>query len=310
MNYPDTCIIVDNRGESQCAQDEAIFPQIQVSGFAHDLLNCHGGSHSHEPEEETSDTRTRAESSHIATTFIADSSSWDRNLTQGPRVLPAAQSSEITSQDEASFVESARAEPREPRSLQALPIACCCLDQIMGANETLQIKLVWGITSRNGHTISIDDMLQCQKDILCSCETFLKCSRCGLRSDYIMLIVSMLHQMMNSIGYLDELTLPGSQNKSLKRSCLEASGGKVTNFKRGLKAGGWRLDDEDEMQVIRRLIDIRIKRLESLMSQLEKVVNTEHSAYEWIVCALKEVINEKTVVMGSKRDDDVSSVNR
>jgi hypothetical protein len=301
-----TCLAANDGGENHCPRDETVFPLIQASEFTHDfLLGCPRGGNNG-PEEETS--VAPIEVSQTTSTFV-DSSSWNPNLIQEPQASTPAQSSEITSQGEVPFTEVSGAEAREAKSPQPLPTACHCLDQIMGANETMQVKLVWGGSSRKGPTVSADDMLHCQKDILASCETLLECSRCSLRSDYVMLIVSMCHEMMNGIGDLDAMTLPGSQYEGSKRSRSDASGGKLTSVKRGLKAGGWRLDDEDEMQVMRCLIGIRITRLGSLITQLEKAVNANHSAYEWIVRALRQVITEKIVAIGSERDGVVSSFN-
>ncbi|KAI0458268.1 hypothetical protein F5B21DRAFT_519459 [Xylaria acuta] len=186
----------------------------------------------------------------------------------------------------------------ETMSPQPLSTACHCLEKLMGANEDMQVKLVWGGYPLNGVTVSVDDMLQCQKDILVSCETLLECKKCSLRSDYVMLVVSMCHEMMNGIADLSTMLLPGSQSGSSKRTRSESDGGR----KRGLKAGGWRLDDDDEIQVIKSLIGIRITRLGSLISLLETAVNTHHPAYEWVIRALRQSITERIATIGSERE--------
>lgn len=172
----------------------------------------------------------------------------------------------------------------------------------MSANEIMQVKLIWAASSHSGPTISVDDMLKCQKDILASCEKLLECSRCSLRSDYVMLIVSMCHGMMRGIRDLDAITLSGSQNENSERSRSNASGGKLIRTKKSLNAGGWRFDDKEEMDVIRSLIGIRITRLGSLIGQLEKTVNTYHSAYQWIINDLRQGITEKTDAIESEGD--------
>ncbi|KAK6850360.1 hypothetical protein PG995_014193 [Apiospora arundinis] len=173
---------------------------------------------------------------------------------------------------------------------------CYCVDRIISANATMQTKLLWA-TSLNGcSTSSIDDMLQCQKNVLASCGEFLECSKCSLKSDYMVLVISMCREMVSGIKTLEHITSPepsaqqcASRRTSHPSSSTERSSGKGNN----LGAGGWHLDDEDEMEIIQNLIQVRIRKLKKLVDQLEVAVITNHASYAWIVCGLRDVLDGK-----------------
>ncbi|KAI3318948.1 hypothetical protein HD806DRAFT_525859 [Xylariaceae sp. AK1471] len=291
MDIDDTPIYlaVNDGGEDNC--EVMSFPRIQASKSNQEFLlgYSRGGENDPGKERPVAPGESLHTTPQTSSTPITESINWDFNLIQEPPASSIDESSKITSQVGISSTEISRTEPQQTNSPQLLPTTCRCLEQLMGANEVMQVKLVWGACPTNGLAVSVDDMLQCQKDILVSCETLLECKRCSLRSDYVMLIVSMCHEMMNGIGDLSAMLLPGSQNGSSKRSRSESDGGR----KRGLKPGGWRLDDADEIQVIKSLIGIRIARLSSLTSQLEKVVKANHPAYEWVIRALRQSITER-----------------
>ncbi|KAI0514694.1 hypothetical protein F5B22DRAFT_656645 [Xylaria bambusicola] len=218
---------------------------------------------------------------------------WKHSFASG---IPAlGQSSNITGPEAGTFAEIPELSFQEMPALQPASTACQCLEQLMQANEDMQVKLVWGACPLNGVTVSVDEMLQCQKDVLVSCETLLECKACSQRSDYVMLIVSMCHEMMNGIGDLSEMILPGSQQGSSKRPRSESD---VRKRDLKVKAGAWRLDDEEEINVIRSLIGIRITRLGSLITLLEKGVKVNHPAYEWVIRALRQSITEKVAAIG------------
>ncbi|KAI8629228.1 hypothetical protein F5Y19DRAFT_94147 [Xylariaceae sp. FL1651] len=302
-----TCLTTSNGGGNHGSHNDTVFPLTEGSKFTSEFLLDSPCGEGNGPAEDPSISPT--ESSQTTSTFVAHSSSWGPNIMQESQAPLPAPLSEITPRDEVPLLDISKAELQEKKPQRPLPTVCHCLDQIMSANEIMQVKLVWGASPQKGLAVSVDDMLQCQKDVLGSCEALLECSKCSLRSDYVMLIVSMCHEMMTGIGDLVAITLSGSQNRSSKRSRSDASGDRSNSVPRELKAGGWRLDDEDEMQVIRCLIGIRITRLGSLISQLEKAVNANHSAYKWIVRALRQVVTEKIIAIGSARDGVVFSLN-
>ncbi|KAJ8130146.1 hypothetical protein O1611_g3486 [Lasiodiplodia mahajangana] len=291
MDLGDTsmCLTSNDGGENSC---EAIaFPRINLSKSNHDLpLRYSRG-------DDNGDGEVPEGSSQITSTPLPEPLSWE------PIMIPEMQMLPLDDEPSGSGVAFSampgiELQETETASPQPSSTGCPCLEKLMGANEDMQVKLVWGAYPLNGVTVSVDDMLQCQKDILVSCETLLECKKCSLRSDYVMLIVSMCHEMMNGIGDLSAMLLPGSERASSKRSRSESDGGR----KRGLKAGGWRLDDEDEIQVIKSLIGIRITRLGSLISLLEKAVKANHPAYEWVIRALRQSITERIATIGSERE--------
>lgn len=224
----------------------------------------------------------------IAAASISEQSYW--TYTFGPGSSTLSESGNLTNRDE---IKIPGLRLHEPPLVEPSPAACPCLEQLMQANEDMQVKLVWGAYGLNGVTVSVDEMLQCQKDILVSCETLLGCKACSQRSDYVMLIVSMCHEMMNGIGDLSAMLSTKPQQGGSKRPRSESDA-----RRRDLKAGGWRLDDEEEINVIQSLIGIRITRLGSLITLLEKAVKENHPAYEWVIRALRQSITEKISAIG------------
>ncbi|KAI0861250.1 hypothetical protein F4860DRAFT_524386 [Xylaria cubensis] len=172
------------------------------------------------------------------------------------------------------------------------PISCRCLEQLMSANEAMQVKLVWTASAHTESAVNMDDMLQCQKDMLASCGNLLACHACSLRSGYVMLVVSMCREMISAITDLGAIILYDSQHGSRKRTRSEAADGSWASIQR-VNTSVWRLDDQDEMAVIKSLIRIRIARLGNLITRLESVVQTHHHNYGWIVSALRQNILEK-----------------
>lgn len=300
MDIGDTPIYLTGNDGGENNGEVTPFPRIDPPKTNHDFMlgYTRGGNIGPEGEEAALEGGSSHTTPHTTSTFMTEPLSWEPGLLPESATPSLLESSNPAAPDGAAF--SAPLEMGQSITPPQPPAtACHCLEQLMGANEDMQVKLVWGAYPPSGRSVSVDDMLQCQKDILVSCETLLECKRCSLRSDYVMLIVSMCHEMMNGIGDLSAILLPGSQRGSSKRQRSESDGGR----KRGLKAGGWRLDDEDELQVIKSLIGIRITRLESLISLLEKSVKAHHSGYEWVIRALRQSITERIAAMRSEPED-------
>ncbi|GAW24075.1 hypothetical protein ANO14919_136550 [Xylariales sp. No.14919] len=298
-------IYLSENDNGENSGDVAAFPRTHPSKSNHDfLLDYSRGGNSDAGEEGLAALGGSLQTTPQTTsTPNLEPPGWEPSLVQ--EIPSLGEPSKITGQDGVAFPEAPGIGLEEVMASQPLPAACHCLEQLMQANEDMQVKLVWGAYPLNGVTVSVDDMLQCQKDILVSCETLLECKACSLRSDYVMLIVSMCHEMMNGIGDLSAMLLPGSEQGSSKRSRSESDGGR----KRGLKAGGWRLDDEEEINVIRSLIGIRITRLGSLISLLEKAVKANHPAYEWVIRALRQSITERIAAIGPEREGSGFTMN-
>ncbi|KAI0401918.1 hypothetical protein F4802DRAFT_609078 [Xylaria palmicola] len=287
-----------NGGENTC--ELAAVSGMHPSKSNHDFLMDYAGGVKNVTGNEAPVVSGRSPQtiSQTTSTPVTELLSWESSLI--PEIQTPSLIDHVTTagQDAVTFSAVHGSGVQETMHPQDPHATCNCLEKLMGANEDMQVKLVWGAYPLNGVTVSVDDMLQCQKDILVSCETLLECQRCSLRSDYVMLIVSMCHEMMNGIGDLSAMLLPGEQTGSSKRTRSESDGGR----KRGLKAGGWRLDDEDEIQVIRSLIGIRITRLGSLISLLEKAVKDKHPAYEWVIQALRQSIKDRIASIGSEKE--------
>ena len=195
---------------------------------------------------------------------------------------------------------------------------CTCLDRTLSIFEKVQIKL-GGI--RNGPSVSINDMLQCQKDMLASCEQLLECEKCSSRSEYVMLVVSMCNKMLASIEDMDALISPEFTRGVLQREparsqhqltqadpleeIVQAGSNSehrlISNHNRGLQMVGWRLDDEDETQVMRSLLGVRIARLGSVIGMLEMAVNANQwLAHKGIIQDIRERFTETKLTMRMK----------
>lgn len=226
--------------------------------------------------------------SSIATpSFIADMSAWTPSLTQDIHT------------DRNAFLLDA---PLQGHELQDIDM-CFCSDLIIAANATMQVKLVWA-TSFNGYsTSSIDDMLQCQKNVLASCESFFGCKKCSLRSDYVVLVISMCREMVNGVKALEVITAPETQTTRIQHPNSEALGNG------NLEAGGWRLDDDDEIEIIRHLIQVRMTKLKTLIGQLEQTVSANHASYAWIVANLRKTLDDKLDSTPLHPEDDMMDLN-
>lgn len=166
---------------------------------------------------------------------------------------------------------------------------CFCIDLIIAANAIMQVRLVWATSMNTGSTSSIEDMLQCQKSVLASCETFFKCKKCSLKSDYVVLVISMCQAMVNGVKSLEAITSPDAQSSRRQASHL----GSGTFSKGKLEAGGWRLEDDEEIEIISHLIQVRITKLRKLVDQLEHIVSTNHASYSWVVGNIKRSLDGK-----------------
>ncbi|RYC65906.1 hypothetical protein CHU98_g343 [Xylaria longipes] len=288
-------LAANDGGDKSC--EATSFPRIHPSKPSHDFLMGYSRVGDGGPREGPAIPEGSSETTPQTPSIpITEPLSWEPNLTPEMQTPSLGDPSKAEPLNGAGYAAVPASGLPETMSPQPVSTECHCLEKLMGANEDMQVKLVWGAYPFNGVTVSVDDMLQCQKDILISCEMLLECKTCSLRSDYVMLVVSMCHEMMNGIADLNTMLLPGSQSGSSKRTRSESDGGR----KRGLKAGGWRLDDDDEIQLIRSLIGIRITKLSSLISLLGTAVNTHHPAYEWVIRALRQSITERIATIGSE----------
>lgn len=184
---------------------------------------------------------------------------------------------------------------------------CFCTDLIISANASMQVRLVWSAWLNGNSTSSIEDILQCQKNVLASCDSFFQCKRCSSKPDYVVLVISMCREMVDGVKALEHMTSPEALRSRSRRQHLGHTD--VSNKPR-LQAGGWRLDDDDEIEIIRHLIQVRITKLRKLVGQLEQAVNAGHASYGWMVGNLRKSLDEKPGSSGglSRMDDTMDLV--
>jgi len=212
--------------------------------------------------------------------FMADLSAWTSSLAQEADAAPLACFPDTTLEgDELHRFDN-----------------CFCVDLVIAANAKMQVKVVWATLNGRG-TSSIDDMLQCQKNVLASCEALLGCRKCSLKSDYVVLVICMCQEMVNGVKALQVIIsrFPNSDSEISSKAKLEA--------------GGWRLDDDDEIDIITHLIQVRTTKLKKLISQLEQVVRANHASYTWIVSTLRQSIDDKLGSTESRSDDIMVDLN-
>nr|BAV32144.1 hypothetical protein [Sordaria araneosa] len=169
---------------------------------------------------------------------------------------------------------------------------CFCTDLVVSANASMQVRLVWSAGLDGNSTSSIEDILQCQKNVLASCDSFFQCKRCSSKPDYVVLVISMCREMVDGVKALEQITSPEGPRSRSRRSHL---GHTDASNKPRLEAGGWQLDDNDEIEIIRHLIQVRITKLRKLVGQLEHMVNAGgHASYGWMVGNLRKSLDEKS----------------
>jgi len=140
------------------------------------------------------------------------------------------------------------------------------------------------------------------KNVLSSCDTFFKCSRCSSKPDYVVLAISMCREMVDGVKALEHATSP--EIRRARRPHLDSE---VSGKPPQLQAGGWQLDDDDEMEIIRHLIQVRITKLSRLVGLVEDAVNARHASYGWIVGSLRRSLDEK-LGPGTWRVDDTDEL--
>ncbi|KAM7200685.1 hypothetical protein V8F20_005187 [Naviculisporaceae sp. PSN 640] len=170
---------------------------------------------------------------------------------------------------------------------------CFCLDLIISANASMQVRLVWSAWLDGNSTSSIEDILQCQKNVLASCDSFFQCKRCSSKPDYVVLVISMCREMVDGVKALEQITSPEALRSRSQRPHEHVGHGDVAKKPR-LEAGGWQLDDDDEIEIIRHLIQVRITKLRKLVGQLEHAVSAGgHASYGWMVGNLRKSLDDK-----------------
>jgi len=185
----------------------------------------------------------------------------------------------------------------------------CPCAEIMRIYEKAEIYLVWSLRGRSA-TISLgpDELLQCQKEVLSSCESILNCDKCSLQPEQAMMIISIFEKVrasiieMSGMSILPDLEDDGREtryvdNNSFSRQRRDTfpeftkstslddhgnygnGGGEIVSSARGgykrksllFNSGDWNVDNEDKMHMLKCLINVRATRLIELSNRLDKV---------------------------------------
>ncbi|KAI3393847.1 hypothetical protein diail_3574 [Diaporthe ilicicola] len=147
--------------------------------------------------------------------------------------------------------------------------------------------------------VPVETALHCIKSSLEICEALMDCQTCSSRSECIMLSICMCDTMVSRaeelVGAVDpipfsSLSAPvtnleyGTGNKArtlsldsnqilgpTARAPQRKSGAPSGHARSGLRLGHWRLDNEDELQVIQSLLTARMSRLDGLTARMKRV---------------------------------------
>ncbi|KAE8329430.1 hypothetical protein BDV39DRAFT_203060 [Aspergillus sergii] len=138
-----------------------------------------------------------------------------------------------------------------------------------------------------------------QKDALASCETLLECPTCSAQSAHITMVTHISDRMLTSIRDLVSAS-PMVRSLAYRDGLISSQSGSYNDpGDTGLQIRRWKLDNEDEMQVLRSLVNVRITKLNSLLNRLEKIVIVHQwSSHVSIVRDLQERFNQ-TIIMVS-----------
>lgn len=143
-------------------------------------------------------------------------------------------------------------------SLEQNRDVCQCANKTLLAYETIQIDRY---NTQQTHTI-----LQSQKEVMSICTSLLNCRVCSRRSELIMLIMAICRATLHGMeSLLSPCVLQTRKDDWITENEDNTSTGK-------LWIGSWRLDNEDEIEVIRSLLTTRMSRLDALIHQVKGVV--------------------------------------
>ncbi|KAG8156799.1 hypothetical protein KVR01_013404 [Diaporthe batatas] len=137
--------------------------------------------------------------------------------------------------------------------------------------------------------IPVETVLHCIKSSIEICEMLMDCQNCSARSECIMLSICMCETMVaraeELVGAVDpspSLLLSASAmdlDYGAGNKAMALDSNHILTARSGLRLGQWRLDNEDELQVIQSLLTARMTRLDSLTARMKHVAQQN----EWPV---------------------------
>ncbi|OJJ05791.1 hypothetical protein ASPVEDRAFT_894994 [Aspergillus versicolor CBS 583.65] len=158
---------------------------------------------------------------------------------------------------------------------------CSCFFQAVGTHEAIEVA-VW---CQKESFSDVQDILRHHKQVLAECEGLLECSRCSKNPGFIMLLISMVRKILESLGRICQVA--GSPRSTSERAPAtnaefnresrvweKVGNGNVNQGRNGygISIQGQQLDDDDEYLVLQSLLKARVAKLEHLLGLLHKVV--------------------------------------
>jgi hypothetical protein len=170
--------------------------------------------------------------------------------------------------------------------------ACSCFKQAMSTNEAIEV-IIWGQQETLGDVYSI---LQQQKAALAKCEDLLECRGCNAQPPYVMMLLSMCRNLLATLDRVcqrpsgvETRGIPTSSERNVecqkKRKIGEGDDGGV-DFHRtyGNIIQERKLDDDDELSVLRSLVSVRVRMLSRILGKLDRVVSNSNWPVHKDVC--------------------------
>ena len=166
----------------------------------------------------------------------------------------------------------------------------CSCSEMVRTYEMAELYLVWAPRDRSGvMSIEVDEIFRYQKTVLASCEAVLSCNLCSLRSEQVLLMISICNKLLASFVQISaappliaqESARPSNLGQRSPRQEQQLIKGCSSVMSRGLNSviSEWKIDDEDKKQVLKALLNSRAARLNSLMNRLGEVVTANH----WLI---------------------------
>lgn len=184
--------------------------------------------------------------------------------------------------EDIDFSSCIKTSPTESSLVTTESAGCSCFVHAVSTHEAIEVA-VWGQKELSSDA---DEILQHLKKALVECEELLGCERCSTQPAYVMLVLSMCNKILGTLEAISQsVSMEGFDKTQIVEQASEKrrrNGTDGSNGDEGRRRGHsisirtWQLDDDDEHLVLQSLLTARVMRMESLLSQLGKMVD-KHS---------------------------------
>lgn len=161
--------------------------------------------------------------------------------------------------------------------------SCSCFVQAIGTHEAIEVA-VW---CQKETFSDVHDIIRHHKQVMIECESLLGCKKCSRNRGFVIVLISMLRKILESLGEVCQGAgsprTAGSEKATIAEFGTEVRGvekggsqcrnrDEVHQLCYGISLQGQQLDDDDEHLVLQCLFKARVAKLEHLLGLLHKVV--------------------------------------